>query len=230
MTTSASSSPVPELVVFDLDGTITRSDTLGPYALGFLMQRPWPTLVWRVLGLLRVVPTMVAYFLRLADEGQVKAAFIKATLGGSTRSEIEAWTARFVPGLLDRGLLAAAVERLAEHRRQDDYLVLMSASTDLYVPAVGRALGFAETICTGVRWEGERLNGELTTPNRRGAEKVRCFTALRERHPNLASAAYGNAASDLPHLRLADHAVLVNGTSSARVAAARDGISCVAWH
>jgi HAD superfamily hydrolase (TIGR01490 family) len=229
MTASASSAAVPGLAVFDLDGTVTRRDTLWAYALGFLMQQPWPTLTWRIVGLLRVVPPLVAYILRVADEGQVKAAFIKATLGGNTRSDIDAWTARFVPQLLERGLFAAALQQIAVHRRQSDYLVLMSASTDLYVPAVGRALGFAEIICTGVRWDGDRLNGELTTANRRGEEKVRCFTALREQHPGLAAAAYGNTSSDLPHLRLAEQGVLVNGTSSARLAAARDGITCVEW-
>jgi phosphoserine phosphatase len=52
---------------------------------------------------------------------------------------------------------------------------------------------------------------------------------LREQHPGVATAAYGNAASDIPHLRLADHGVLVNGTSNARRAAARDGLTCVDW-
>jgi phosphatidylglycerophosphatase C len=224
MTLSTSSSPVPQLVVFDLDGTITRRDTLGPYVLGFLMHRPW-----RMLGLLRVLPAVAAFVLRLTDQGQLKSAFIRATLGGSTRSEIDAWTAQFVPRLRVRGLFTAAVDRIEEHRRQGAYLVLMSASTDLYVPAVGRELGFAEIICTGVRWDGERLNGELATPNRRGAEKARCFNALRERHPGIVTAAYGNAGSDIPHLRLADRGVLVNGTSNARREAVRDGITCVDW-
>jgi phosphatidylglycerophosphatase C len=223
------STPEPGLAVFDLDGTITRSDSLGPYVLGFLMQKPWPARIWRMLALVRVAPTVIRFFLRLADEGQVKSAFIKATLGGATRSDLDAWTARFLPQLLERGLFAAAVAQIAVHQRQGDHLVLMSASTDLYVPAVGRALGFAEIICTGVRWDGDRLDGELTTPNRRGEEKARCFTALREQHPGLAAAAYGNASSDLPHLRLADQGVLVNGTPSARRAAARDGITCVEW-
>jgi phosphatidylglycerophosphatase C len=234
MTLSTSSTAVPQLVVFDLDGTITRSDTLGPYVLGFLMQKAWPIsgwpmLAWRMLRLLRVLPAVIAFSLRLVDQGQLKASFIKATLGGSTRSDIDAWTARFVPRLRARGLFTAAVDRIEQHRRQGAYLVLMSASTDLYVPAVGRALGFAEIICTGVRWDGERLNGELTTPNRRGVEKARCFNVLRKHHSGVATAAFGNAASDLPHLRLADHGVLVNGTSSARRAAARNGITCVDW-
>ncbi|MGH8210346.1 MAG: HAD-IB family hydrolase [Steroidobacteraceae bacterium] len=214
----------PGLVVFDLDGTITRRDTLLPYAWGFLVKKPL-----RIALVLGVLPVIGEFLLRRADEGRVKASFIKAALGGSTRAEIDSGTARFVPRLLARGVFANALERIAEHRSRGDYLVLMSASTDLYVPTIARELGFAETICTEVRWDGERLNGELTTPNRRGKEKARCFTALRERHPGRATVAYGNTASDLPHLRLADQGVLVNGSACARCEARRLGITCVDW-
>ena len=66
-------------------------------------------------------------------------------------------------------------------------------------------------------------------PNRRGAEKARCLAALRERYPGVAIVAYGNAASDLEHLRLAERAALVNGTRRARRAAARLNLACVTW-
>jgi phosphoserine phosphatase len=42
--------------------------------------------------------------------------------------------------------------------------------------------------------------------------------------------AYGNAASDLPHLKLADRGVLVNGARGARELAKRDGVICVDWN
>jgi phosphoserine phosphatase len=106
---------------------------------------------------------------------------------------------------------------------------LLSASPDLYVPALGAALGIADVTCTGLAWRAERLSGGLTTPNRRGMEKVRCLEALRQRYPGRAVVAYGNAASDLPHLGLADTGVLVNGDRRARAAAAGLNISTVSW-
>jgi phosphatidylglycerophosphatase C len=215
----------PGLVFFDLDETITRYDTLLPYALRFLLtRRPW-----RLPLLLRVVPPVINFLLGRGDEGPVKEAFIKATLGGSRRSDIEAWTTRFVPNVIAHGTFADALKKVTEHRSRGDYLVLMSASTDLYVPAIARALGFNETICTEVRWDGDRLDGTLTTPNRKGMEKARCFTAFREHHPGLATAAYGNSHTDLPHLRLADRGVLVNGSDKARRDAKALGVSCVDW-
>jgi len=213
------------LAVFDLDGTITRRDTLVPYALGFVVRQR----SWRLPALLLVLPAVLGHAIGLVDRGGLKSAFIRATLGGCRRKDLERWTATFVDRLGADGLFAQAVEAIRTHARAGDHLVLLSASTDLYVPAIGQALGFQEVICTGVSWDGERLVGTLTTPNRRGEEKARCVAALRARHPGMPAAAYGNAASDIAHLKLVEHGVLVNGSAAARRAAARAGITCTAW-
>jgi len=213
-----------QLAVFDLDGTITRHDTLVPYIATCLKHRPW-----RWGGALRAVPPLAAFAVGGIDRGRLKASLIKGTLGGLTRTDLSRCTDRFVPQVLTSRLFADAAAKITEHRNAGDRLVLMSASTDLYVPAIGRALGFDEIICTGVRWEGDRLRGDLTTPNRRGKEKARCLTAVRERYPNLRTFAYGNASSDLDHLRLAEQGFLVNGPASARRKAATLGVVTVEW-
>ena len=212
------------LALFDLDGTITRRDTLLPYVSGFLRGQPA-----RTPGLARVVPTLLRFGLRKADRGELKSSLIKSTLGGVTRLEIADWTTRFVPRLLAHGLCEGALDCLARHRARGDTLVLMSASVDLYVPEIGRALGFHETLCTAVRWNGEQLDGALAGPNLRGGEKARALKALRSRYPGAAVTAYGNAASDLEHLCLAERGVLVNGGLRARRAARRLGLTCVSW-
>ena len=182
-----------------------------------------------MLRLLAVVPVLARFAFGRADHGALKSAAIRAVMGGCTRAEIERWTDAFVPRVLERGMHADGVTTVAAHRRAGDFLVLLSASPDLYVPAIGRALGFAQTVCTGLTWHGDRLDGHLATPNRRDAEKVRCVEELRRQHPALALAAYANAASDLEHLALADRATLVNGRAPARQAAARLHIECVTW-
>ena len=212
------------LVVFDLDGTLTRGDTLGRYLGAYLRRHPA-----RLLQLVRVLPVLARFAAGRADRGALKAAWNAAVLDGCSRAELEGWTAHCVPQLIAHGLRHDALGALEGHRRAGDALVLLSASPDLYVPAIGRALGFTETVCTGLEWERDRLTGRLTTPNRRGAEKARCLEALRLRYPQLPVTAYANAASDLEHLRLADRAVLVNGGWCARRQAARSNIARVRW-
>jgi len=215
---------VTRLAVFDLDGTLTWHDTLPQYVCGLLARRPW-----QLARLLGVLPAAARFAMGPRDHGLFKARFLRVTLGGRRRSELASWTEQFTPRLLARGLRAAGYECLQAHQRAGDVCVLLSASPDLYVPAIGTALGFREVICTGVRWVGEHLDGALSTPNRRGHEKTRCFGQLRERFPGLPTIAYGNAASDLEHLAQADEALLVNASARARRAAARLGIPTGDW-
>jgi phosphatidylglycerophosphatase C len=211
--------------LLDLDGTITRHDTLGPYLAGFVRDHPA-----RLALLPSALGALARFAVGSADRGALKSACIRAVLGGATRHEIEAWTARFVPQLVRDGVHADARVAIAAHRDAGDYLVLLSASPDLYVPAIGRALGFSAVLCTGIEWDGERLSGRLTTANRRGEEKVRCLEALRREHPQVPVVAYGNATSDLAHLALADHGVLVNGSLAARRRAGQLGVDQAVWH
>jgi phosphatidylglycerophosphatase C len=212
------------IALFDLDGTITRHDTLWSYVAGFLSRRPW-----QFVRLIGALPATLAFLLRLADHGRLKASFMKATLGGRTRSELDAWTHDFTPRLLANGTFERARVIIEEHRRAGDRLVLLSASPDLYVPAIGRALGFHEVISTGVRWNGDRFVGELTTPNRRGEEKARIVRALRERHPGAPIVAYANSDEDLAHLALTDQPLLVNPGRDARRRAGEAGVACADW-
>jgi phosphatidylglycerophosphatase C len=219
-----SGTPTPRLALFDLDGTITRHNTLAPYAIGLLLRHPA-----RMPRVLSVLPALARFVLGRCDHGELKAAFIHKTFGGLERRDLDAWTARFVPRLLKNGLFDDARAAIERHRLHGDTLALLSASIDLYVPAIGKALGFADIECTGVAWDNTRLIGTLSTANRRGEEKVRCLEALRGRHPELAVVAYGNAQSDLAHLRLAEHGILVNGSRAAVRQAAGEGVSCVTW-
>ena len=110
-----------------------------------------------------------------------------------------------------------------------DLLVLLSASPDLYVPRVGAVLNAARVICTQVRFEGDRLDGQLLTANRRGEEKRRVLEQLRGEFPQSRFAAYGNADSDLAHLACSDEPLLVNASAAARREAARLGIKTADW-
>jgi HAD superfamily hydrolase (TIGR01490 family) len=215
---------VSRLVFFDLDGTISRRDTLLPYVTGFLLRRPWRA--WRLLVLL---PHLAAFVAGRGDRGILKGELVHAGMGGASADEVARWTEAFLPRLFARGLHPDAVAAIDAHRRAGDHLVLMSASVDLYVPEIARRLGFDETVCSGVRWQSGALDGHLATPNRRDEEKARCFREVAARHPGLPTVAYGNTESDLPHMRLADRAVMVNPSKTLRTRCEAVGIETVRW-
>ena len=194
-----------------------------PYLAAALRRYPQRTRrLWRLsLPLLR--------FAFDRDRGRVKAALIGGLLGGLERPAIAALTEHFVAGLAAPMLLRSALAAIARHRAAGDRLVLLSASTDLYVPAIGTRLGFDEVICTRVAWDGERLLGALAGPNLRGVEKRRVVMELKSRHAGSAMAAYGNSGSDVDHLQCVDEPTLVNGSFGARRRAARLRIPCADW-
>jgi phosphatidylglycerophosphatase C len=211
------------IACFDLDGTITHHDTLFPLVLRQLARRPL-----HLLRLLAVIPA-VARFVADHDRGALKQSLLRRTLRGLQRAELAATSETFVRDTIERRCFADALAAIRRHREAGHYLVLMSASVDFYVPEFGRQLGFDQVISTGVRFDGDRLEGTLTTANRRGEEKARCFTALVAERNDGETFAYGNSDSDLPHLRLARHGVLVNGSPAARRTAAALGVATVEW-
>jgi phosphatidylglycerophosphatase C len=229
MTASHAAAIGPCVAVFDLDGTLTWRDTLQPFLTGYALRHPS-----RLASLWRL-PLAIAGYLGHPDRGLLKSRVIRAVMGGDRRSAVEAWSEAFVGSLERRRVFRpAALAAVEAHRAAGGHLVLLSASPDLYVPAIGRLLGFERTLCTEVEWRHDasaedRLDGALRTPNRRDAEKSRCLASLRTEYPELPVVAYGNSRSDIPHLREADRALLVNGNAAARRAAAAAGIPVAEW-
>ena len=218
--------PVRCVAVFDLDGTLTWADTLLPYLLGYVARRPG-----RCLRLWQVPAALVGYLAGHRDRGRLKSRLIRAVMGGEPRTRVEAWSDAYVAALQRRhSFRQAALAMLESHRAAGDHLILLSASPDLYVPRIGRLLGFERTICTEVEWRSDdRLDGALLTPNRRGEEKSKCLAVLRTQYPGTPVVAYGNSGSDLAHLCRADRALLVNGNARARRDALRMGVPVADW-
>jgi phosphatidylglycerophosphatase C len=151
-------------------------------------------------------------------------------MGGDSRDTVDRHAESFVSSLKPRAhLRPTALAMIEAHRAAGDRLVLLSASPDLYVPRIGRLLGFERTVCTGIRWQGERLDGALATANRRGPEKLRCLEEIRASYPGLPTIAYGNSYSDLDHMCQADRALLVNAGTHAREVARKLGIPTATW-
>lgn len=195
------------LAIFDLDGTITRRDTLWPYIAGYLWRRPRRWWRWPLC-----IAPLAAYAVGALDRGSLKGAIIRLTLGGAHRAELDKWSREYTRQLLRGGLYADALDKIAAHRQARAHLVLLSASPDLYVPEIATALGFDECICTQLRWRADgTLDGTLASVNRRGPEKTRCVQSLLTARQPQRSHAYGNSRADLAHLRLVSEGCYVNG-------------------
>jgi phosphatidylglycerophosphatase C len=212
------------LAVFDLDGTLTRADSFGPFVLGLLQRHPA-----RLLRVPLLAVPAIGYLLRRIGRGELKAAVLRLLFGNLPRAAVDAFAVEYARRVLQHQMFPDAVAALRAHVAAGDHVVLLSASPDLYVPRIGALLGVAETHCTRIRWNGERLDGRLEGLNRRDEEKLRVLEQLRARHPDLSVIAYGNSTPDLVHMRHCEQAVYVNADAKLARQLTEGGIRCVNW-
>ncbi|MDJ0896186.1 MAG: HAD-IB family hydrolase [Alphaproteobacteria bacterium] len=223
--------PQPEagpagVAVFDLDRTLTVSDTFVAFLLGFLLRAPsrWP----RALTL----PGAVAlYCAGLRDNTWLKTTFLRAILGGLQRDALVPWIDRFVERLLARGLRRDALRKMDWHRAKGDRLVLATASPDLYVIPLAARLGFDAVVSTRVAWDAEeRVLGGLIGRNCYGAEKLARVEAWLGRHKMVGPVSvYTDHHSDLALLQRAEHPVAVCPTRKLRAAARAQSFAVEDW-
>lgn len=237
---TSSSSPSPSasarprerdetIAVFDLDGTVTTRDTTAAYLLGYLREHPR-----RLANFLPAAISAAGFAGGFADRADLKRAAIRAVLGGLDWDEIAAWTNRFVAWCLQTLVRPVARERIEAHRGAGHHLILATASLDLHVRPIARALGFSEAICTQVAWTPDhRISGDLEGDNMRGDKKLAAVQrAVARTESALRSAeviAYSDHHADLPLLRWADQAVAVNPTRRLAAAAGIEGIAMEDW-
>jgi len=217
------------IAVFDLDGTITTRDTTAAFLLGYLREHPR-----RLARCMPLAVSLAGFAMGAVDNAGLKRAAVSAVLGGASRDEIAASIDRFVPWCLEALVRPTARTRIQAHKHARHRLILASASLDLYVEPIGKALGFAEVICTKVAWtRGQRISGDLDGGNVRSDSKlaaVQRAVSLAESAPRSARViAYSDHQADLPLLRWADQAVAVNPTRRLAAAAAIEGIPIEDW-
>jgi phosphatidylglycerophosphatase C len=193
------------IAAFDLDGTLSRRDTVlpflarvaGPGAVAAALARDWRGL-WRM---------------RAGGDHRdaAKVALLARLLSGRPLADLRTAGARYADELVTRGRLRGDVlGRLEWHRDRGDDVVLVTAALDLYASPLARLLG-VDVSATRLHVDaGGRCTGALDGANCRGEEKAR---RLRERLTGVDAPtvwAYGNSAEDRPMLAMADVAVWVD--------------------
>lgn len=198
---SAAETNKPVVAAFDFDGTVTRSETLGPFLV-------------HTLGAARVArdalvlsPTLAGYALGLIRNDVAKERVFVRCLGGMQidvlRQRAERFAATGLPLLIRR----EALRRLAWHKRQGHRCVVISASLELYVKPWAISAGFDDVIATRIEILPDgRTTGRLAGSNCFGIEKVRQLEALLGGRSSYTLYAYGDSRGDKELLSAADHA------------------------
>lgn len=215
----------PTVVIFDLDGTITRYDTYVRFLVYSIYQQPLKTL--RLPGL---AIDVVRHKLGKQTNTWLKKRFLAAILAGQKRSEIDTWAAKFASYVAESGVHHDALTSIKSHQELGHELILLSASLDIYVEPLGEILGFKQIICTRTSWEGDVLGHELDGGNCYGDAKIQ---RLRQSLDKTADArilvAYGDHETDIPLLKIAERGVIVNPDEKLRLTAGDHQLEFVDW-
>lgn len=188
---------VPErrvVAIFDLDGTLTRGDTLFPFLLSVLGPLRF------FLRLPLALPWLAALALRLVDRDRAKQRVLAAFLAGMSRQELETKGAQFARDRLPGMLRPGAIERLAWHKKRHHHCALASASLDLYVEPWAKTAGFDDVFATRLAYEGGAATGRLEGRNCRAEEKLRRMEARYGDLGRLVLHGYGDTPDDRHYL------------------------------
>jgi len=208
-----------QIAAFDLDGTLTTGGSVWEFLVA--MVGPWR--VGRAVAALAPKLARAAVLGGSAADDAKEALFLR-TLGGLDVEELAPRAAQFGEAHYRRKARADMRARLEWHRGRGDVLVIVSASPELYVKAVGRELGVDHVVATRLEVGPDgRLTGRYEGRNCRGAEKLARLeqwtrssvvaTSVGEgtdvqragqATPRPYLWAYGNSAGDLPLLAAAD--------------------------
>jgi HAD superfamily hydrolase (TIGR01490 family) len=219
--------PSAPVAAFDLDGTITQSDTLRLVLRRGI--RRGPSRPWAALGL---PGAWQAARRDVAQRGAFKAAALNLLFGGRSRAWLDRFAATFTRHVLDYEVKPGARAAIDRHRAAGHTLVLATASPDLWANPIGQALGFEHVIATRLAWADDRFTGKLDGLNLLHEQKrlaVLAFLAERAGGARL-HAAYTDHHHDLPMLLLAENPVAVDPTPGLAAEAAARNIPIQNWH
>jgi phosphatidylglycerophosphatase C len=197
--------PLNPVAVWDVDGTLTRTDTMLP----FLRRIAGPATVTTAL-----VPAIGRHLTGAERRAQAKAILLRRVLAGRDATEVDSKARRYAEDIVAHRLRPDALRRWRWHQRHGHRLVIVSASLDLYLRHLGAHLGAEEVICTSMEVVDGRLTGAMSTPSCRGPEKaVRLATYLRDK-PGNPVWVYADSAADRPMMAVGDVPVQVRARNA----------------
>lgn len=187
------------VAAFDLDGTLTRRDTLMAFGRFLLGEAAW------VLSMLHFLPDALAFRAGLIGRQEAKERLLCRWIGGRESEAVyargEAFGQQVLPGLLRPQGLA----RLRWHRAQGHRCFLVSASLDVWLRGWAASEGL-ELICSRAEVAAGRTTGKLAGLNCHGPEKVRRLQAVLEGQEVAYAYAYGDSQGDKELLAWASEA------------------------
>lgn len=220
-----------ELAIYDMDRTITRSGTYTP----FLIHSALRLAPWRLMLIPAALILMLAYVAKLIDRATLKECNQALLLGRRVDpARLAPIFESFAKKITAAHLHPGALEAIAADRAAGRRLVMATASYQIYVDAIARALGFDDVIATkSVIGPDGAILAQIDGENCYGPAKLRMIQAwmvvenLSRTQCNIRF--YSDHVSDQYVLEWADEPYPVNAHKRLRVMANQRGWELSDW-
>lgn len=187
---------VPNLALFDFDGTITRADTFTPFlyfSTGGLR---------RYATFLVLSPFLLAYRLGIVRATVARSVAARCVFFGREKDLLDTVGREFAVTQIDPVVRPEALHRIHWHQQQGDTVVVVSASLEFYLKPWCEKLAI-DLICTKLEVQNGRLNGRYLNGDCTGPEKRKRICELLDLTAYATIYAYGDTKEDMEMLSLA---------------------------
>ena len=218
------------LSIFDMDKTITRAATFGPFLI-YAVPRYAP---WRVVFAPLVLLTTLGFLLRIVSRGRLKEINLALMLG--TRidtAKLDRISAGFAGQTLSRNCLAGALARVEAERAAGRRVILATASYAFYVRQIAALIGVKDVIATRTTDMGGFVSPRIDGANCYGGAKLRMVQDWMAAEPIDRQTThirfFSDHVSDAPCLDWADEGFATNAHAPLRALALKKGWPVLDW-
>ena len=189
------------LALFDFDGTLCTKDSFTGFIFFALRKRHI------VKQGIKILPWIQAYFLNIYPADSMRPRLFKAMFSNISSRELLALALEY-SHLLRNSLDQKIYKQLLKHKHNNDDVVIVSASVDLYLKDIAELLG-VDLICTEAEIKESKFTGFFATPDCSNEQKKIRVLEKYNLEDYQAVYAYGNSTEDLAMLNLADFKFMV---------------------
>jgi HAD superfamily hydrolase (TIGR01490 family) len=216
--------------IYDMDKTITRKATFGPFLLYAVPRHQW----WRIVFVPVVALVSLAYLMKLVSRGRLKEINLGLMVGRRIDpAKLARLSNGFAGQTLSRNILVPALDQIAQDRATGRRVVLATASYQFYVDQIARLLGVSDVVATRTTTEANCISPRIDGENCYGPAKLRMVEAwLADQGIARADAHirfYSDHVSDAPCMAWADEAFATNPHAPLRTLAVERGWTIFDW-
>ena len=186
------------LALFDLDGTITHSDTLLEF-LKFVRGN-----LRFYIGMIWLSPYLLSYKLGLYPNWRAKERTLTHFLAGIDADDLSEYGRKFLRERFDLLVRVKALDRINFHLSNGDDVAVVSASCEEWVVPWAQKIGI-RAICTQLEKKEGRITGRILGRNNYGPEKHRRILNEIDLSDYDQIFAYGDSKGDREMFQLATH-------------------------